>query len=97
MDSATRARRERCHTFLNGDGRVTPGEMLASIGDVVPDVYGEGGVVADLEATVAELLGLEAAVFLPSGTMSQAAVLRVHAERRSADRALAPGVPPRHA
>lgn len=83
VDSVTRARRERCHTFLHGDGRVAPGDLLASIGDVVPDVYGEGGVVADLEAMVADLLGFEAAVFLPSGTMAQAAVLRVHADRRN--------------
>ena len=57
-----------------------PGESPESIGDgVVPDVYGDGGVVADLEATVAELLGKPAAVFLPSGTMAQGATLRVHA------------------
>ncbi len=83
VDAETRARRDRCHTFIHGDGLVQPAELLASIGaDVVPDVYGDGGVVADLEATVAELLGFPAAVFLPSGTMAQAAVLRVHADER---------------
>ncbi len=39
-------------------------------------------MVAELEATVAELLGFPAAVFLPSGTMAQAATLRVHADER---------------
>lgn len=83
MDDDTRARRERCSTFVNGDGLVTPTELLASIGtDVVVDTYGEGGVVAALESTVAELLGFPAAVFLPSGTMAQAATLRVHADAR---------------
>ncbi len=83
MDEQTRARRDGCHTFLQGDGLVRPAELLASIGDeVVPDVYGEGGVVAELESTVARLLGFPAAVFLPSGTMAQAAVLRVHADHR---------------
>lgn len=54
-----------------------------SIGEsVVPDAYGEGGVVAELESMVAELLGFPAAVFLPSGTMAQAATLRVHADER---------------
>ena len=60
-----------------------PGDwLLATIPpDIVVDRYGDGGVVADLEAQVAGLLGKEAAVFLPSGMMAQG-VLRVHAERR---------------
>jgi threonine aldolase len=83
VDDETRARRNNCHTFVHGDGLVQPAELLAGIGaEVVPDVYGEGGVVADLESTVADLLGFPAAVFLPSGTMAQAAVLRVHADER---------------
>ncbi len=83
MDDETRARRNRCHTFLQGDGLVRPADVLAGIGDdVVPDVYGDGGVVGELESAVAELLGFPAAVFLPSGTMAQAATLRVHADQR---------------
>ncbi|HEX4257718.1 MAG TPA: beta-eliminating lyase-related protein, partial [Streptosporangiaceae bacterium] len=83
MDEETRARRDRCRTFLSGDGNVRPAELLLSIGEsVVPDTYGEGGVVAELESVVAELLGFPAAVFLPSGTMAQAATLRVHADER---------------
>ena len=38
--------------------------------------------MAELEAEVAALLGKPAAVFVPSGTMAQQAVLRVHADRR---------------
>jgi threonine aldolase len=41
-----------------------------------------GGVVAELEAEIAGLLGKPAAVYLPSGTMAQQSVLRVHADRR---------------
>ncbi len=83
MDDETRARRDKCDTFVHGDGLVGPAELLASLdGTVVPDLYGEGGVVADLESTVARLLGFPAAVFLPSGTMAQPAVLRVHADER---------------
>ena len=83
MDEQTRARRERCHTFLTGDGLIRPADLLAAIGDdVVPDVYGDGGVVAELESTIAGLLGFPGAVFLPSGTMAQAATLRVHADQR---------------
>ncbi len=47
------------------------------------DFYGTGGVVAELEAEVAKVLGKEAALFLPTGTMAQQATLRVHADRRS--------------
>ena len=84
MDEEIRARRAACTEFVNGDGLVRPADLLATISpDVTVDVYGEGGVVADLEAHVAELLGKPAAVFLPSGTMAQAATLRVHADRRT--------------
>lgn len=84
MDDQIRARRAACTTFLAGDGLTTPAELLATIGvDVVPDVYGEGGAVADLEQDVAALLSKPAAVFLPSGTMAQGATLRVHADSRA--------------
>lgn len=84
MDDQTRARYLACTTFLAGDGLVPPAALLASIPpDTVPDTYGEGGVVAALEHYVADLLGKPAAVFLPSGTMAQAATLRVHADRRT--------------
>lgn len=84
MDDETRARRDRCTRFLAGDGMVTPAEHLAGIDPAtVPDVYGEGGVVTALESHVAQLLGKQAAVFLPSGTMAQGATLRVHADART--------------
>jgi threonine aldolase len=83
MDEQTRARRAACTEFLSGDGLVSPATQLASISpDVVPDVYGDGGVVTELEEYVAGLLGKPAAVFLPSGTMAQGATLRVHADQR---------------
>ena len=43
-------------------------------------------MVAELEAEVALVLGLPAAVFLPSGGMAQQAALRVHAGRRGRGR-----------
>ena len=84
MDAQIKARREACTDFVNGDGLVRPADLLASIAaDTEADVYGDGGVVADLEAHIADLLGKPAAVFLPSGTMAQGATLRVHADRRA--------------
>ncbi|MHB9753096.1 threonine aldolase family protein [Streptomyces sp. BYX5S] len=52
---------------------------VADLGDGV-DVYGDG-VVADLEAKVAALLGKEAAAFFPTGTMAQQVALRCWAGR----------------
>ena len=84
MEDDLSARRAACTDSLLGNGLVRPRELLASIDpDVSPDLYGEGGVVAELEQHVATLLGKPAAVFLPSGTMAQGAVLRVHADRRT--------------
>ena len=54
---------------------------------VSPSSVEEFGIVGELEAEVASLLGKPAALFLPSGTMAQQATLRVHADR-SARRAI---------
>ncbi|MGH3275635.1 MAG: threonine aldolase family protein [Streptosporangiaceae bacterium] len=77
------ALRGQCTQFLVGHGPVTAAGVLAGIpADTATDLYGDGGVVAELEAEIAGLLGKPAAAFLPSGTMAQQAVLRVHASRR---------------
>lgn len=47
----------------------------AEVGD---DVFGEDPTVRRLEARVAELLGQEAAVFVPSGVMGNQIALRLH-------------------
>ncbi|MCL5967270.1 MAG: beta-eliminating lyase-related protein [Firmicutes bacterium] len=75
--------RAACTRFLAGHGERTAADMLAMIpAATVPDRYGQGGVVADLEQEVARVLGKEAALFFPSGTMAQQIALRVHADRR---------------
>lgn len=77
------ALRDQCTAFLTWHGPVTAAGLLATIpADTVPDRYGDGGVVAELEAEIAGLLGQPAAAYLPSGTMAQQCVLRVHADRR---------------
>ena len=83
MDEEIRTRRLRCTDSFHGNGLVRPADLLASIPpNTEEDLYGEGGAVTDLERYVADLLGKPAAVLLPSGTMAQAATLRVHADRR---------------
>ncbi len=78
------ALRQRCTRSIFGHGRATAASMLAAIpADTTMDNYGQGGVVADLEAEICRVLGKPAAAFLPSGTMAQQAVLRVHADARN--------------
>jgi threonine aldolase len=50
----------------------------AEVGD---DVYGEDPTVNRLEAEVAAILGKEAAVFVPSGTMGNQIALQLHTRR----------------
>ena len=77
------ALRATCTRFLTGHGAGRAADLLATIPpDTQTDRYGEGGVVTELESEVMLVLGKPAAVFLPSGTMAQQAVLRVHADRR---------------
>jgi threonine aldolase len=84
VDDKIGARRARCTDSLQGNGLLRPAELLASISpDADEDLYGDGGTVTVLEERIADLLGKPAAVFLPSGTMAQAATLRVHADRRA--------------
>lgn len=54
-------------------------EAMASA-EVGDDVFGDDPTVARLEARVAEILGKEAAVFTPSGTMANQLALRAHTE-----------------
>jgi threonine aldolase len=49
----------------------------AAVGD---DVYGDDPTVCALEERVADLLGHEAAVYMPSGTMTNQVALRAHTE-----------------
>ena len=77
--------RSACTRWL-GYRPVPPREVLETLLEVVPadaesDRYGDGGVVAELEAETATVLGKPAAMFLPSGTMAQQIVLRIWAER----------------
>jgi threonine aldolase len=78
-----RAISQGCTRFMTGSGRRDAAGLLATIpGDTQLDLYGQGGVVEELEKDVAQRLGKEAALFFITGTMAQQAVLRIHADRR---------------
>jgi threonine aldolase len=59
------------------------GRLLAEISGtsgIATDDYSRGGVVAELEARMAALLGKEAAVFLPTGTLANHLAVRLLAK-----------------
>jgi len=73
---------------LNGwHGGPTVREQLAAIAEATgaderSDTYGQGERIGRLEERIAEMLGTEAAVFMPSGTMAQQIALRIWSERK---------------
>jgi len=76
-----------CHRFLTHDYPKTPRQVLTELAETTDpeleaDRYGQGDLIARFESEVAALLGKEASVFMPSGTMCQQIALRIWAERR---------------
>lgn len=62
-------------------------EAFAGIGDnSVSDTYGAGELIEEFQAEMAEVLGKEAAVFFPSGTMAQQIALRIWSDRKDSKR-----------
>jgi threonine aldolase len=62
-------------------------DRLAALADATGenervDMYGSGERIERLEQQIAELLGKETAVFMPTGTMAQQIALRIWSERR---------------
>jgi threonine aldolase len=77
----------RAERWLSGHGFESVRTVLANLLDDVgseerQDQYGSGSIIEDFERAVADLLGKESAVFLPSGTMAQQIALRIWAERK---------------
>jgi len=75
-----------CKDAIGGHGRPDPARIYAAPGvfgepreDV--DLYGAGTRLNAFEARIAKLLGKDAAVFMPSGTMAQQIALRIVADR----------------
>lgn len=83
------AARRGCTRWLSGHGDRSPAGWLrtTAAAAVEPglDFYGEGGEVEALEGEVRDLLGKDAAVFMPSGVMVQQAALRSWVERSVTD------------
>jgi threonine aldolase len=78
--------RRHCERSLTHHGHVTPRQAVERLLEDIPpemetDTYGSGEVIEGLEREVAGLLGKDAAVFMPTGTMAQQVALRIWSER----------------
>jgi threonine aldolase len=79
---------DQCTRFLAGHGRtaLTPHAMFTQLAastspELQPDMYGSGELITGFEKRVADLLGKEAGVFMPSGTLAQQIALRIWSDR----------------
>jgi len=83
--------RSRCPRSLSGFQRQPPAEVLAELQEEAArggagDRYGTGGVVTEVEEQVRDVLGAEAAVLFPTGTMAQQVALQLHCASRGVRR-----------
>jgi threonine aldolase len=67
----------RSDTVTKPTGAMRKAIAAAEVGD---DVLGDDPTIAALEARTAEMLGMEAAVYMPSGTMTNQVGIRCHTE-----------------
>ncbi len=67
----------RSDTVTKPDKAMLAAMFLAEVGD---DVFGEDPTVLALEMKVAERFGMEAALFMPSGTMSNQVAIKTHTQ-----------------
>lgn len=76
--------RSLCHHGLAGENAANALGALAAGApkDAKTDRYGAGDLVQGFEREIAALLGKEAALFFPSGTMAQQVALRIWCDRR---------------
>ncbi|KAI9562968.1 hypothetical protein GHT06_010424 [Daphnia sinensis] len=72
----------RSDTVTKPDKEMRTAMMHADVGD---DVYGEDPTVNELQSLAAKLLGKEAALFVPSGTMSNLIALLTHCKLRGSE------------
>ncbi len=86
-EAERRAIYARCERFIGWHGQQRPRDVLTQLAEAIgaeemPDHYGAGTVIEDFEHEIAGMLGKEAAVFMPSGTMAQQIALRIWSERK---------------
>jgi threonine aldolase len=86
-DDEKRALRARCTRWLSFERPKTAADWVAAMAasphlDLGLDAYSSGPAIRRLERTVADLLGKEAALWVPKGIIAQQAALLAHAADR---------------
>lgn len=78
---------DRCRQSLYLHGKQTVADIYLELArysrkhKIDPDHYGEGSFLNRFEQRVADMLGKQAALFMPSGVMAQQIALRIHADQ----------------
>lgn len=91
-DAERQQLRQSCTLVVPGMPDRTPADDFQRLADwcrahdVAHDRYGDGPLVQGFEAKIATLLGLPAAVFMPSGVMAQLIAMRIWTEARGLPR-----------
>ena len=67
----------RSDTFTKPSPAMLEAMFKAEVGD---DVYGEDPTINELEHTMAEMFGMEAGIFCPSGTMTNQIAIKCHTQ-----------------
>jgi threonine aldolase len=80
--------RTGCARFLSHHRQRSPRETLAALARHplaarLPDQYGNGGAVGELERRIVALLGKPAGIFFAKGVIAQQCLLRVRSEQRA--------------
>ena len=81
--------RHQCHTLLSGHKEPSPQHLFETMAlwcsehNVSHDTYGEGELLQQLEAKIAELLGFEAALFIVTGSMCQPTALQIACQEQN--------------
>ncbi|MCO6500989.1 MAG: low specificity L-threonine aldolase [Vicingus serpentipes] len=78
--------RKNCKKYLPGQYSQSPQQYFQEMAKyvdagVATDIYGQGKFLNDFEVEVAQTLGKEAAVFMPSGVMAQQIALRIWSDQ----------------
>src|SRR5258708_20748530 len=87
IEQTARAAEQQIVQFRSDGLGLSPAGYAGLLGEIAetrgiaPDDYSLGGVVAELEARMAVLLGKEAAIFLPTGTLANHLAVRLLAQR----------------
>ena len=81
-----------CEYFLNYDKPQRPADIFLQLekycrdNNVEADRYGTGKIIEEFENEIAEFLGFESGVFMPSGTMAQQIAMKVWCEQAKFNR-----------